>query len=347
MSIALVALAIYLASVILLISLLKRPVGETMVVSFLVLCAFAGTQAPALAWESLSTSALNPIVFSVIVFVFLGALFERTGIINRQIDILNSLLGRIPGGAGYVSTISSALFGAVSHGGSANAAAVGSVTVPWMKRSGYPSHVAATLVAGNSGIGHVIPPSPSMLLLLGMAAVSPLADIGSVFLPLMVAAGWLLLYRLLVTLFFVRRYKVTAVDRSELLPFRTALRNGYLTLLVFLGILIPLLITIGPVHDYLQSAIGAGPTKAINIVVWIPILMLVLTALLGIKNLPHHPREAARFVADTAPSFVAVGATVLFAFAASEAFTALGLGDAVEALLGGLDANPIDRKSVV
>ncbi|GAF44484.1 TRAP transporter large permease subunit [Rhodococcus wratislaviensis] len=341
MSIALVALAIYLASVILLISLLKRPVGETMVVSFLVLCAFAGTQAPALAWESLSTSALNPIVFSVIVFVFLGALFERTGIINRQIDILNSLLGRIPGGAGYVSTISSALFGAVSHGGSANAAAVGSVTVPWMKRSGYPGHVAATLVAGNSGIGHVIPPSPSMLLLLGMAAVSPLADIGSVFLPLMVAADWLLLYRLLVTLFFVRRYKVTAVDRSELLPFRTALRNGYLTLLVFLGILIPLLITIGPVHDYLQSAIGAGPTKAINIVVWIPILMLVLTALLGIKNLPHHPREAARFVADTAPSFVAVGATVLFAFAASEAFTALGLGDAVEALLGGLDANPI------
>ena len=341
MSIALVALVVYLASVILLIALFKRAVGEAMVISFVILCLFAGLGAPALAWESLVSAAKNPIVFSVIVFVFLGSLFERTGIINRQIDILNAILGRVPGGAGYVSTLASSMFGVVSHGGSANAAAVGSVTVPWMKRSGWPSHVAATLVAGNSGIGHVIPPSPSMLLLLGMVPVAAVADIGTVFIPLLIAAGWLVLYRMLVTFFFVRRFKVAAVDRSQLLSFGTALRNGWLTLLVFLGIIIPLLITLGPVHDYLVRSIGALPTAAINIVVWIPILMLVLTAILGIKHLPHRPRDIARFVAGTSPSFVAVGATVLFAFAASTALTELGLGEAIQSVLGGLNANPL------
>jgi TRAP-type transport system large permease protein len=340
-SIALIALGVYLVSVIVLIAVLKRTVGEAMVVAFVILCAFAGWAAPSVAWESLVAAAANPLVFSVIVFVFLGTLFERTGIINLQIDVLNSILGRVPGGAGYVSTIASALFGSVSHGGSANAAAVGSVTVPWMKRSGWPNHVAATLVAGNSGIGHVIPPSPSMLLLLGMGAVAPLASIGTMFLPLMAAAGWIVLYRLLVTFFFVKRYKVAAVDRSHLIPFKAALRNGYLSFLVFLGILIPVLITVGPVHSYLVGVLGEDATKAINIIVWIPVLMLVLTALLGLRKLPHRPRDIARFVTGTAPSFVAVGATVLFAFAASEALTHLGLGDAMESLLSGFNANPI------
>ncbi|WP_407727561.1 TRAP transporter large permease subunit (plasmid) [Rhodococcoides fascians] len=341
MHVALIALAAYLAVVIILISVLKRGVSESMVISFFILCLFAGTAAPAVMWNSFIDAALNPIVFSVIVFVFLGTLFDRTGIINRQIDVLNSVLGRVPGGAGYVSTVSSALFGAVSHGGSANAAAVGSVTVPWMKKSGWPSHVAATLVAGNSGIGHVIPPSPSMLLLLGMGAVAPFATISSMFLPLILAACWLLLYRLAVTFFFVRRYKVEAVDRSELMSFMTAFRRGYLTFLVFLGILIPLMITLGPVGAHISDSIGAVALKLVNIIVWIPVLMLVLTVLLGLKSLPRKPKEVVRLFSSTAPAFVAVGATVLFAFAASEALTALGLGDAMEMLLDKLDAPPI------
>jgi TRAP-type transport system large permease protein len=341
-SIAIVALGVYLVSVIVLIAVLKRTVGESMVVAFLILCAFAGWAAPSVAWDSLFAAASNPIVFSVIVFVFLGTLFERTGIINRQIDILNAMLGRVPGGAGYVSTIASALFGSVSHGGSANAAAVGSVTVPWMKKSGWPNHVAATLVAGNSGIGHVIPPSPSMLLLLGMGAVASTgASIGSMFLPLMTAAGWILLYRLLVTFFFVKRYKVSAVDRSHLIPFKTAFRDGYLSFLVFLGILVPLGLTVGPGKAFLDNTLGETAAKTVNIIVWIPVLMLVLTALLGISKLPHRPRDVVRFVTGTAPTFVAVGATVLFAFAASEALTKLGLGKAMESLLSGFNANPI------
>ena len=171
MDLSIIALLTYLAAVVLLITVFKRSVSESMLVSFVVLCFFAGGAAPSVAWESFCAAAMNPIVFSVVAFVFMGMLFEMTGIIHRQIDILNSVLGRVPGGAGYISTIASGLFGSVSHGGSANAAAVGAVTVPWMKRTGWPSHVAATMVAGNAGIGHVIPPSPSLLIQLGMGAV--------------------------------------------------------------------------------------------------------------------------------------------------------------------------------
>jgi TRAP-type C4-dicarboxylate transport system permease large subunit len=341
MDLSIIALLTYLVTVVLLISVVKRSVSESMVISFVVLCFFAGAAAPAVAWESFTAAAMNPIVFSVVAFVFMGMLFEMTGIIHRQIDILNSVLGRVPGGAGYVSTIASGLFGSVSHGGSANAAAVGAVTVPWMKRTGWPSHVAATMVAGNAGIGHVIPPSPSLLILLGMGAVAPFANLGSVFVPLMIAAAWIMVYRLIVAFFFVRRHRVSGVDRSELLKFTTAFRNGYLTLLVFLGILVPLLITVGPLNEFLTAHVGATAVKAINIVVWIPVLMLVLTAALGIKKLPHKPREVAQLAASTAPSYVAVGATVLFAFAASEVLTKIGLAESMNKILSNFNANPI------
>src|SRR5688500_8396920 len=193
MGIATIGMIVYIATVILSSTALRRNVSEAMVIAFLTLCLFGGSTAPALAWSGISTAFLNPIVFSVVIFVFMGILFQMTGIIDRQVTLLNSGLGRVPGGAGYVSTMASGLFGSISHGGSANAAAIGSVTIPWMQRSGWPRHGAATLVAGTSGLGHVIPPSPSLLLLLGMASVAPFASLGDVFVPLIIAASWIMI----------------------------------------------------------------------------------------------------------------------------------------------------------
>ncbi|MBK1787132.1 TRAP transporter large permease subunit [Prauserella cavernicola] len=341
MGVALIGLIVYLATVIVAVAALRRNIGESMLIGFVVLCLFGGTSAPSLAWSSLVETALNPLIFSVTAFVFMGILFQVTGTINRMVAILNSVLGRLPGGAGYVSTVASGLFGSISHGGSANAAAIGSVTVPWMKRSGWPSHVAATLVAGNSGIGHVIPPSPSLLLLLGMSSVAPFVSLDDVALPLVVAAGWVMLYRLLIVYFFVRRNGITGLDTASLEPFGQAFRRGWATFLIFLGIAIPLVLTTGPAAEALTGYIGAAALESIEIILWIPILMMVISALLGLRSLPRRPREVYHLFERTAPQFLSVGATVVFAFAASEVLATLGLGAELGALLSGFRAQPL------
>lgn len=98
----------------------------------------------------------------------MASIMTQTGIITRLVNILNSILGRFRGGPAYVSACASAMFGMVSGASSANAATVGSITIPWMTESGWPKEVAATMNTGNAGLGICIPPSSSMFLMLGL-----------------------------------------------------------------------------------------------------------------------------------------------------------------------------------
>ena len=144
---------------------------------------------------------------------------ERTGVINRLIQILNSILGRFAGGSGYVSTIASALFGMVSGSGSGNASAVGSITIPWMKGNGWTTARATTIVAGNAGLGIVFPPSSSMLLLLGMETIAVELTSNELYVGLMGGGMIILAYRLLVVYFYAKhdassRYRRTSSSRS-------------------------------------------------------------------------------------------------------------------------------------
>lgn len=64
----------------------------------------------------------------------MASIMTQTGIITRLVNILNSILGRFRGGPAYVSACASAMFGMVSGASSANAATVGSITIPWDDR---------------------------------------------------------------------------------------------------------------------------------------------------------------------------------------------------------------------
>lgn len=83
-------------------------------------------------------------------FVLMEIVVQATGLIDRLIEILNSVFGRLRGGTAYVSTLSSAMIGLIAGSTAGNSATVGAVTIPWMKKTGWSSERAATLVAGNS-----------------------------------------------------------------------------------------------------------------------------------------------------------------------------------------------------
>ncbi|MBA4102436.1 MAG: C4-dicarboxylate ABC transporter permease, partial [Arthrobacter sp.] len=161
------ALAAYLAVILLWTTVFRRSVGEAMILGFLAVLPFTGAAAAQTGWDSLYAAITDDIVYATMAFVFMGYLLDRTGVLDRLIDLLNSLIGGVKGGPAWVSTVASAGLGSVVHNQAAIAATVGSVTIPWMEKSRLDKPSAATLVAGNAGMGITFPFSASMFVLVG------------------------------------------------------------------------------------------------------------------------------------------------------------------------------------
>jgi TRAP transporter 4TM/12TM fusion protein len=94
----------------------------------------------------------------VLIFVLFGSFMERTGTGQLFMDFALSLTGHSAGGPGKVSCVSSALFGTISGSAVANVMVDGPITIPLMKRSGFPPHFAAGVEAVASTGGQIMPP---------------------------------------------------------------------------------------------------------------------------------------------------------------------------------------------
>ena len=94
----------------------------------------------------------------VLIFVLFGSFMERTGTGQLFMDFAMSLTGHTAGGPGKVSVISSSLFGTISGSAVANVMVDGPITIPLMKRSGFPPHFAAGVEAVASTGGQIMPP---------------------------------------------------------------------------------------------------------------------------------------------------------------------------------------------
>ena len=99
-------------------------------------------------------------VVSTIVFHFVlfGVIAQRMGLGQFFIDNAMILAGRYTGGPAKVSVVSSAFFGTISGSSIANTVSTGSLTIPNMKRMGYPGHFAGGVEAAASAGGQITPP---------------------------------------------------------------------------------------------------------------------------------------------------------------------------------------------
>jgi TRAP transporter 4TM/12TM fusion protein len=94
----------------------------------------------------------------IIPFVVFGAFMLRAGVAKAFIDLSMVFLGRISGGPAQVAVVSSALVGSINGSPIANTAMTGAVTIPLMKRTGWPPHLAAAVEASASTGGMILPP---------------------------------------------------------------------------------------------------------------------------------------------------------------------------------------------
>ena len=94
----------------------------------------------------------------VVAFIFFGQAPYTVGGDKFITDVALIAMGKYRGGPAKVSVVSSALFGTVSGSAVANVAVDGAITIPLMKRTGYPSHLAGAIEAVASNGGQIVPP---------------------------------------------------------------------------------------------------------------------------------------------------------------------------------------------
>ena len=91
-------------------------------------------------------------------FVLFGVIAQRMGLGQFFIEIAQIIAGRYAGGPAKVSVLSSSMFGTISGSSIANTVTTGSLTIPAMKRVGYPGHFAGAVEAASSTGGQITPP---------------------------------------------------------------------------------------------------------------------------------------------------------------------------------------------
>ncbi len=92
------------------------------------------------------------------VFVMFGTFLEKARGGDFFFDLAACLSGRSPGGPAKVAVFSSALFGTVSGSPTSDVVTTGSITIPMMKRLGYPGALAGGVEVAASTGGSLLPP---------------------------------------------------------------------------------------------------------------------------------------------------------------------------------------------
>lgn len=112
------------------------------------------------------------VLLSIPGFILAGNLMNQGGITERIIRFANALVGWIRGGLGLTNIAASMLFGGITGTAVADAASLGGVLIPGMKKAGYPEDFSAAVTAASSTVGPIIPPSVPMIIVGALSGIS-------------------------------------------------------------------------------------------------------------------------------------------------------------------------------
>ncbi|WP_273727347.1 TRAP transporter large permease [Brucella gallinifaecis] len=126
---------------------------------------FAGHGAIILALPQRMMAGVDQFILMAIpLFLLAGMLMNFGGITDRIVNFARAMIGHRRGGMSSVTVASAGMFAGISGSATAEAAALGSILIPAMKKQGMPPAYAAALIAIASIMGSVIPPSITLII---------------------------------------------------------------------------------------------------------------------------------------------------------------------------------------
>lgn len=167
-------------------------------------------------------------------FLIAGAFMTTGGVAQRLIDFANACVGHIRGGLAIGSVLACMLFAALSGSSPATVAAVGSIAIAGMVKSGYTKEFGAGIICNAGTLGILIPPSIVMV----VYAAATEQSVGKMFMA-GVVPGALLGIALMVAIYIVARVKkLPAQPRVSIKQWFGAFRRalwGLLLMVIILG----------------------------------------------------------------------------------------------------------------
>ncbi len=155
-------------------------------------------------------------------FILAGDLITSGRAIGKLIDLVKALLGHIPGGSTIVTSVSCAIFGALSGSTQASVAAIGKTMRPMMMKEGYSSSFSLALIISASNLAWLIPPSIGFI----VYGVATRTSIGQLFLAGVGPGLVLCLIFCIYGAFYAIRNKIPLLPRSNWEEKGKAFRGG-------------------------------------------------------------------------------------------------------------------------
>ncbi len=155
----------------------------------------------------------NAFVLLAVPFFLLAAnIMNQAGITDRLIRLSRALVGHLPGGLGHVNVVVSMLFAGISGSSTADAAGIGSLLIPQMKKQGFSDSFSVSITACSSVMGVIIPPSILMVVWGGLMTVS----IGGLFLAGVIPGILIAASQMITVYIYAKIYGYPTYSRSSL-----------------------------------------------------------------------------------------------------------------------------------
>ena len=229
-------------------------------------------------WKSYNSFILLAVPF----FLLAANLMNAAGITERMVNLARASVGHLPGGLGHVNVMVSMLFAGISGSSTADAAGIGSLMIPAMKKQGYDSSFSVAITACSSVMGVIIPPSIMMVVWGGLMSVS----IGGLFMAGIIPGILIALLMMGTVLVYAKRRNYPVYKRSTRKEFFQALGSASLALVT------PTIIVGGIVCGFFT------PTEAsVVAVIYSAVLGGVIYRSIGLRQFPKVLYESARFAA--------------------------------------------------
>jgi tripartite ATP-independent transporter DctM subunit len=156
----------------LLLMLIGVPLGACMILASIVFIATSGRLPLEVVPQQVFHGLDQFTWLAIPLFMLAGELMNRGGITNRLVNCIQAFVGHFRGGLAHVSVITNVVMAGISGSALADAAGTGSVLIPAMKRAGYSTPFAATVISAASTCGPIIPPSIPFILYGTLSGVS-------------------------------------------------------------------------------------------------------------------------------------------------------------------------------
>lgn len=313
----------------------KRPIYEAVLLAFIVLLCVTGTWNNV--WIYIDKGLSTSLLYSMVAFVALSMLLTKTKIVDSCITVILALIGRIRGGAGYTAIVASAFMGALSGSGPGNVMATGTLTIPAMKRTGFPAELAANIESNASYLGNMIPPSSNIVAAMAafttFAAGAGISEVsqGQFWIVLWGIAAWFIAQRVLMVWAFCKYYKVAPMTKEELPNLKETFKASWQALFLPVIILLPFVLDAVLTDTFFTERLGAAGAKNLSksVLLFVAGLSSIYTCLIVKDKSTVTPHKIAKIFAKGIKSISPTIGVCVFGYMIGAMFEDLGVAESL------------------